>query len=106
MCSEIREPLAGRLGAAAEQRHRVSRIVGEIVMGLRVGGMGPISEEGLGQNNPDRTEGPWGGVRPYSKVAHYRVVGPTQSGNTDSDHEVREGRRQTVCLPTRAGSRL
>jgi hypothetical protein len=85
---------------------RISRIVGEIVMCLRVGRMGPISEEGPGQNNPDRSEGPWGGVQPHSKVAHYRVVGPTQSGNTDSDHEVREGRRQTVCPPTHAGSRL
>ena len=37
---------------------RISRTVGEIAMCLRVGRMGPISEEGPGQNNPDRSEGP------------------------------------------------
>ena len=37
---------------------RISRIVGEIAMCLRVGRMGPISGEGPGQNNPDRSEGP------------------------------------------------
>jgi hypothetical protein len=75
-------------------------------MCLRVGRMGPISEEGSGQNNPDRSEDPWGGVQPHSQAAHYRVIGPTLSGNTDFDHEVREGRRQTVWQPTNAGSRL
>src|SRR5438128_10912614 len=85
---------------------RISRTVGEIAMCLRVGRMGPISGEGPGQNNPGRSEGPWGGVPPHSKAAHHRVVGPTQSGNTDSDHEVREGRRQTEYQPTNAGSRL
>ena len=65
-----------------------------------------MSEEGSGQNNPDRSEGPWGGVQPHSKAARHRVVGPTQCGNTDSDHEVREGWRQTVRQLTNAGSRL
>ena len=55
---------------------------------------------------PDRSEGPWGGVQPHSEAAHHRVVGPTQSGITDSDHEVREGRRQTEYQPTNAESRL
>ena len=41
---------------------RISRIVGEIAVCLRVGRMGPISVDGPGQNNPDRSEGPWGGV--------------------------------------------
>jgi hypothetical protein len=41
---------------------RISRRDGEIVMCLRVGRMGPISVDGLGQNNPGRSEGPWGGV--------------------------------------------
>jgi hypothetical protein len=85
---------------------RISRIVGEIAMCPRVGRMGPISEEGPGQNNPDQSEGPWGGVQPHSKAARHRVVGPTQCGNPDSDHEVREGWRQTVYQPTYAGSRL
>ena len=36
---------------------RISRTVGEVATCLRVGRMGPISEEGPGQNNPDRSEG-------------------------------------------------
>jgi hypothetical protein len=68
--------------------------------------MGPTSADGPGQNNPDRSEGPWGGVEPYSKAAHQGVFGPTQSGTTDSDYEVREGRMQTVSQLANAGSRL
>jgi len=41
---------------------RISRTDGEIVMCLRVGRMGPISIDAPGQNNPERSEGPWGGV--------------------------------------------
>jgi len=75
-------------------------------MCLRVGRMGPISVDGSGQNNPDRSEGPWGGVLPYSKAAHQRVLGPTQNGTTDCDYVVREGWRQTVSQLVNAGSRL
>jgi hypothetical protein len=85
---------------------RISRTDGEIVMCRRVGRMGPISVDAAGQNNPERSEGPWGGVQPYSKAAHDRVVGPTQNGRTDGDREVREGRRQTRRSPVYAGSRL
>ena len=35
-----------------------------------------------------------------------RVRGPTQSGTTDRDHEVHEGRTQTGCRTAHAGSRL
>jgi hypothetical protein len=41
---------------------RISRIIGEIAMCRRVGRMGPRSEDATGQNNPERSEGPWGGV--------------------------------------------
>ena len=40
----------------------ISRRNGEITVCLRVGRMGPISVDGPGQNNPGRSEGPWGGV--------------------------------------------
>jgi hypothetical protein len=75
-------------------------------MCLRVGRMGPISVDGSGQNNPDRSEGPWGGVLPYSKAAHQRVLGPTQNGTTDCDYEVCERWMQTVSQLVNAGSRL
>jgi hypothetical protein len=85
---------------------RISRIDGEIAMCRRVGRMGPTSDEGLGQNNPDWSEGPWGGVQPYSMVVHQEAIGPTQSGTPDSDSKVREGRMQTVRQSANAGSRL
>ena len=66
---------------------RISRRDGEIAMCLRVGWMGP------GQNNPGRSEGPWGGVQPHSTAAHQGVIGPIQCGATDSDSAVCEGRR-------------
>jgi Aldo/keto reductase family len=43
---------------------RISRKGGEIAMCPRVGRMGLISVDGPGQNNPDRSESPWGGVEP------------------------------------------
>jgi hypothetical protein len=66
----------------------------------------PLSVEGLGQNNPDRSEGPWGGVEPDSKAARREVLGPTQSGTTDSEYEMREGWMQTMFQRANAGSRL
>jgi hypothetical protein len=36
-------------------------LCGEIAMRLRVGRMRPISDDGLGQYNPDLSEGLWGG---------------------------------------------
>ena len=56
---------------------------GEIAMCRRVGRMGPISVDGPGQNNPVRSESPWGGVEPHSKAAHRGVVGPAQNGTTE-----------------------
>ena len=47
---------------------RISCIVGEIAMCPRVGRMGLISGDGLGQNNPVSSESPWGGVEPHSKA--------------------------------------
>jgi hypothetical protein len=36
-------------------------------------GWGRLSDDGLGQNNPDPSEGPWGGGLPPSTAVHYRV---------------------------------
>ena len=49
---------------------RISRNVGEVAMCPRVGRMGLISVDGPGQNNPVRSESPWGGVEPHSKAVH------------------------------------
>jgi hypothetical protein len=39
-------------------------------------------------------------------AAHQAVFGPTQSGTTDLDYEVRQGRMQTVAQLANAGSRI
>jgi hypothetical protein len=57
--------------------------------------MGLKSVDGLGQNNPIRSESPWGGVEPHSMAVHSGVVGPTQNGTTESDYKVHEGQWQT-----------
>ena len=83
---------------------RISRRDGEITMCLRVGRMGPTSVDGPGQNNPDRSEGPWGGVEPYSNGGTPRSLRPdtardnrfglrgvrTTDANRDSTGECRE----------------
>ena len=68
--------------------------------------MGPISVDGLGQNNPVRSEGPWGGVEPYSNGGTPSSLRPDTERGTESDYEVREGWMQTEYQLVNAGSRL
>src|ERR1700679_1677314 len=59
--SESADPLAGRLGAPHSEGIAYKPQCGEIVMCLRVGRMrGRLSDDGLGQHNPNRSEGLWG----------------------------------------------
>ena len=70
------------------------------------GGWGRLSDDGPGQNNPDPSEGPWGG----GVVAHHggALSSPRPDAVRDNrrDHEVHEGRTQTGCQTAHAGSRL
>src|SRR3954465_7590601 len=59
------------------------------------GGWGQLSEDGLGQQNPDLSEGPWGGGRPPSKAVHHHGRRPGAVRDNRSDAAVHEGRRQT-----------
>jgi hypothetical protein len=79
----------------------------EIATCLRVGRMGPISGDGPGQHNPDRSEGPWGKAEEAAcMAASYRASCPTQSGMTGRAAGGRERRMPTVRLCGYAGSRL
>ena len=65
MCSESPEPLAGRLGApAAAKASRISRRAVKSRCAREWDGWGRLSDDGPGQNNPDPSEGPWGGGDP------------------------------------------
>jgi len=61
--NESTEPLVGRLGAAVWRTARAARISRHAVKSCCAwewGGWGQLSEDGPGQHNPDRSEGPWG----------------------------------------------
>src|SRR5580692_4706971 len=101
MYSESSEPLARRLGAPAQRRHRVkSRCAREW------GGWGRLSDDGPGHYNPDPSEGPWGrwSIPPHDGA----LSSPRPDTERDyrSGHEVHEGRKQTGRRSAYAGSRL
>ena len=79
---------------------------GEVAMCPRVGRMGPVSEDGPGQHNPDPSEGPWGGGRPTLHGGASSGRRPRAVRGNRSDPEVHEGRRQTGRQQAYAGSRL
>ena len=61
--SESTDPLAGRLGAEVGRTARATRInryAAKSSCACEWGAWGQISDDGLGQHNPDRSEGPWG----------------------------------------------
>src|SRR6516164_2210696 len=61
--SESTDPLAGRLGAEVRRTARAARInryAAKSSFACEWGAWGQISDDGLGQHNPDRSEGPWG----------------------------------------------
>src|SRR2546428_11533196 len=57
---ESPEPLTGRLGDGTAKAPRISRCAAKSRCAGEWGGWGRISEDGPGQQNPDRSEGPWG----------------------------------------------
>ena len=61
--NESSEPVVGRLGICEICTAKASRISRETVKSgcaREWGGWGRLSEDGPGQHNPDRSEGPWG----------------------------------------------
>jgi len=59
--SESVEPLEGRLGAVCTAKASgISRKAVKSGCACEWGGWGRLSVDGLGQKNPDRSEGPWG----------------------------------------------
>jgi hypothetical protein len=58
--------------------------------------MGPISDDGPGQNNPDRSEGPWGRAALAAlTVVFYRASSSDSERSFLRCHGEHEGRRQT-----------
>jgi hypothetical protein len=69
-------------------------------------GWGRLSDDGLGQNNPDSSEGPWGGglTTLHGGALSSRLI--RHRAGRLIDNEVREGRTQTGFRTVYVGSRL
>src|SRR5499425_676756 len=68
-------------GACTAKASRINRSAAKSRCARNWGGWGRLSVEGLGQNNPDRSEDPWGrATRVARMAAPKRTTAPTQSG--------------------------
>src|SRR5499427_4503677 len=62
------------------------------------GGWGQISEDGSGQHNPDRSEGPWGrAADPLARRCSSAHRSPTQSGGYPMAAESTKGDGKPAC---------
>jgi hypothetical protein len=67
---------------------RISRRAAKSRCACRWDGWGRISDDGPGQNNPDRSEGPWGRAMKVARAAvHYGPSPLTQSRVKRNGHE-------------------
>jgi len=58
--------------------------------------MGPVSNDGPGQQNPDQSEGPWGRAIPVARMAVLiRATPPTLNGDPRFANGEHEGWTQT-----------
>jgi len=78
---------------------RISRQAAKSGCAREWGGWGRLSDDGPGQHNPDRSEGPWGRAvgSARTEVPYPRIVPDTEQGvyGESSGHE---GRWQTMFL--------
>ena len=81
--NESSEPVVGRLGMSicTARASGISRETVKSGCAHEWGGWGRVSEDGPGQQNPDRSEGPWGraGNRSHGG-AHKRIAPDTELG--------------------------
>src|SRR6266853_4423198 len=83
-----------RIGTAMASR--ISQQMAKLGCAREWGGWGRLSDDGPGQHNPDRSEGPWGRagwVRSHGG-AELRIVPDTGQG-VHGESSGHEGRRQT-----------
>ena len=95
---ESSEPLVGRLGLCQSGTAKISRInrhAAKSGYAGEWGGWGRLSEDGPGQKNPDRSEGPWGRAETArAEVPARPIVPDTEQGNS-GEVARHEGRWQT-----------
>src|ERR1700751_4389483 len=74
---------------------RISRCAAKSRCACEWGGWGRLSDDGPGQNNPDPSEGPWGGGASHFMAVHDRACGPGTYGGPRFGSGVHEGWMQT-----------
>jgi hypothetical protein len=84
---------------------RISRLAVKSRCACERGGWGRLSDDGLGQHNPIRSEGPWGGGRP---ILYGGASSRPRPGSVRDDRGPRGARRAMTNGPRSAyaGSRL
>src|SRR5215471_21104844 len=83
-------------GACTAKASRINRSAAKSGCARHWGGWGRLSVDGLGQNNPDRSEDPWGrATKVVRMAAPKRTTAPTPSGAIQVDSDECEGGKQT-----------
>ena len=102
--SESLEPLGGRLGAVCTAKASgISRKAVKSGCACEWDGWGRISEDGAGQKNPDRSEGPWGRA---AEAARTEVLQRTTSPGTERGSDEEAGSTKDGGKPTDARDAL
>src|ERR1035441_959742 len=102
--SESLEPLGGRLGEVCTAKASgISRKAVKSGCACEWDGWGRISEDGAGQKNPDRSEGPWGRA---AEAARTEVLQRTTSPGTERGSDEESGSTKDGGKPTDARDAL
>jgi hypothetical protein len=85
---------------------RISRHAVKVRCACEWGGWGRLSDDGPGQNNPDPSEGPWGGGSSPTMAVHYRVALPTLSGTIAATTRCTKGGCKPAVMQRMSGADL
>jgi len=76
---------------------RINRSAAKSGCAYEWGGWDQLSDDGPGQHNPDRSEGPWGRAAEAAQTEVCKgVASPDTVQGTDATRDAHEGRKQTV----------
>jgi hypothetical protein len=81
---------------------RISRLAVKSRCACEWGGWGRLSDDGPGQNNPDPSEGPWGGGRPSTRRCSIESSTRRRAGSSRATTSCTKGGRKPDvgwCMP-------
>jgi hypothetical protein len=97
-CSESTEPLAGLGSERPAKASGISRSAAKSRCVGKWGGWGRVSDDGSGQHNPDRSEGPWGKATSVActVVLHRADRSDSERGNGTAAESTKDGSKLRV----------